>query len=135
MNRLLAGFILVGATVRQILIANAKAQVVKSHPILLLASTSNNTSTLRLQHSRRRTILGGEIRSFDFVRDQGTLKLIGQRPVKILFDERTRASRDRSNIRLNDLGQADMFREPVKLLVPVTSNVIRVGQPARIAFR
>ena len=40
------------------------------------------------------TILGGEIRNFDPVRDQFSLQIYGQRPMKILFDERTQVYRD-----------------------------------------
>jgi hypothetical protein len=112
------------------------------------------------------------------VRDELTLKVFGQRPVKILFDERTQVYRDGKKISLRDLGSADhasiqtvldgtnvyalsihmlsrspegeyqsrvlnynpetreltvssvLFREPIKLLVPVNTPVARVGQAA-----
>jgi hypothetical protein len=50
------------------------------------------------------TIFGGAIRNFDPVRDQFTLNVVGQRPMRILFDERTRVFRDGSKIKLRDLG-------------------------------
>jgi hypothetical protein len=50
------------------------------------------------------TIFGGAIRNFDPVRDQFTLNVIGQRPMRILFDERTHVFLDGSKIRLRDLG-------------------------------
>jgi hypothetical protein len=53
------------------------------------------------------TILGGEIRSVDPVRDELTLKVFGQRPVKILFDERTQAFIDGKKISLRQLSHAD----------------------------
>lgn len=50
------------------------------------------------------TIFGGAIRSFDPVRDQFTLNVVGQRPMRILFDERTRVFRDGAKIGLRELG-------------------------------
>jgi hypothetical protein len=53
------------------------------------------------------TILGGEIQSVDFVRDQFMLKVFGQRPVKILFDARTQVFLDGKKIALHDLHSYD----------------------------
>jgi hypothetical protein len=50
------------------------------------------------------TVLGGEIRNIDPVRDQLTLKVFGQKPVKVLFDERTQVYRDGKRIALLALG-------------------------------
>lgn len=50
------------------------------------------------------TIFGGAIRNVDPVRDQFTLNVLGQRPMHILFDERTKIFRDGSKIQLRDLG-------------------------------
>lgn len=50
------------------------------------------------------TIFGGAIRNLDPVRDQFTLNVLGQRPMRILFDERTQVFRDGAKIRLRDLG-------------------------------
>ncbi len=50
------------------------------------------------------TIFGGAIRNLDPVRDQFTLNVLGQRPMHILFDERTQVFRDGAKIRLRDLG-------------------------------
>ena len=49
------------------------------------------------------TIVGGTIRYLDLVRDQFSLALYGQRPMKILFDERTQVFRDGVKIPLRDL--------------------------------
>ena len=46
----------------------------------------------------RSTVMGGEIRDVDLVRDQFTLKVFGGNAVKILFDERTRVYRDGKQI-------------------------------------
>jgi hypothetical protein len=53
------------------------------------------------------TIFGGEIRNVDPVRDQLTLKVFGERPMKILFDERTQVFRDGARISLRDLSPSD----------------------------
>ena len=51
----------------------------------------------------RSTILGGEIRNLDPVLDQFTLHVFGQRPMKILFDERTQVYRNGVRIPVRDL--------------------------------
>lgn len=53
------------------------------------------------------TVLGGQIQKVDPVRDQITLGVYGQKPVKILFDERTELYRDGSKIPLHDLSLSD----------------------------
>jgi hypothetical protein len=128
------------------------------------------------------TILGGEIRRIDPVRDELTLKVFGQRPIKILFDERTEVFRDGKRVPLRNLGPVDhasvqtlldgtdvyalsihiltlapegeyqgrvltynpetseltmssvVLREPIKLMVPSSTQVVRVGQPAFTAL-
>jgi len=51
------------------------------------------------------TILGGEILNVDPVRDQLSLRPFGEKPMKILFDERTRVYRDGKTIPLRELGR------------------------------
>jgi hypothetical protein len=53
------------------------------------------------------TIFGGEIHAIDPVRDELTLKIYGQRPMKILFDERTELYLDGKRIPLHDLRPED----------------------------
>jgi hypothetical protein len=53
------------------------------------------------------TILGGEIRFVDPVKDEILLKAYGQKPVKILFDERTQVFRDGKRIPLLSLHTTD----------------------------
>jgi YD repeat-containing protein len=52
------------------------------------------------------TVMGGEIRSVDPVRDQFTLKVFGGHPVKILFDERTQVYENGKRVDLLDLHPA-----------------------------
>jgi hypothetical protein len=49
------------------------------------------------------TIFGGEIREVDPVRDQLTLRVFGDRPMKVLFDERTQVFRDGKRVSLREL--------------------------------
>src|SRR5579863_10316900 len=53
------------------------------------------------------TILGGQIRNFDPVRDQFSLQIYGQRPMKVWFDERTQVYRDGKRLSIRDLGPED----------------------------
>jgi len=49
------------------------------------------------------TLIGGEIRKVDAVRDQFTLAVFGGRPIKILFDARTQLYRDGIKLSPGDL--------------------------------
>jgi len=53
------------------------------------------------------TIFGGEIKNLDPVRDQLTLAVYGQKPMKILFDERTHVYLDGKRIPLRELARED----------------------------
>lgn len=53
------------------------------------------------------TIFGGAIREFDPVRDRFMLNAVGERPMRVLFDERTQVFRDGKKIALRNLGLAD----------------------------
>ena len=53
------------------------------------------------------TILGGEIRGVNPVLDEFSLRIYGERPMKILFDPRTQIYRNGVRIPVSDLGPAD----------------------------
>jgi len=53
------------------------------------------------------TILGGQIRDVDPVRDQFSLHSYGERPLTILFDERTQLFHDGVKVPLRELGPED----------------------------
>jgi hypothetical protein len=65
--------------------------------------SSADTAKMPPAPSGRSTIFGGEIANLDPVRDQLTLRVYGERPMKILFDERTQVYRDGKRIPLRDL--------------------------------
>lgn len=67
------------------------------------ASSSGALTALPRVPGGTSTIVGGTIRNLDFVRDQFSLALYGQRPMKILFDERTEVYRDGIKVPLRDL--------------------------------
>src|ERR1700744_99168 len=70
------------------------------------ASTADIPAKLRQLPAPPRgksTVIGGEIRSVDPVRDQFTLKVFGAKPIKILFDERTQVFENGQRVRLFDL--------------------------------
>lgn len=52
------------------------------------------------------TVLGGSISVVDPVRDQLVLDVYGQKPMKVLFDERTEVYRDGKKISLREFGPA-----------------------------
>ena len=49
------------------------------------------------------TILGGAIRDVDPVLDRFTLRIVGEKPIRILFDERTQVFLDGKKIPLREL--------------------------------
>ena len=67
------------------------------------ASSSGAAALLPRVPDGTSTIVGGTIRNLDFVRDQFSLALYGQRPMKILFDERTQVYRDGVKVPLREL--------------------------------
>jgi len=103
----LAIIILGGAVCCQLLVVDASAQVADGQPHLTPADAAFNLHALPPAPRGKSTVLGGEIRSVDAVRDQLSLKIFGQRPVTILFDERTQLYRDGNKISLRELAVTD----------------------------
>ena len=69
-------------------------------------SNAGNTPDLPPLPQGKSTILGGEIYRVDPVMDEFQLKVYGEKPMKIFFDERTEVYRDGKRIPLHDLGPA-----------------------------
>jgi hypothetical protein len=107
MGRILTAAMLCGAAIAQMSVAGAKSQVTGPQSALVSASAPVDLSALPPAPRGKSTILGGEIRKVDPVRDELTLKVFGQRPVKILFDERTQVYSDGKKIPLRDLASAN----------------------------
>ena len=70
-------------------------------------STVHNLSAIPPLPHGKSTILGGAIRDVDPVLDRFTLKIVGEKPLKILFDERTQVFVDGKKIPLLDLRASD----------------------------
>jgi len=108
MERIVAGMMLCAMAVVQVPVAHAKSgQVAGPQAELKSDSAPSDFPSLPPAPQGKSTILGGAIKSVDPVRDQLTLKIYGQRPTKILFDERTQVYRDGKPVSLHDLGAAD----------------------------
>ena len=92
----------------QLAVASAQTeQISDGQSTLESASVSENLPSLPSAPQGKSTVLGGTIMSVDQVRDELTLKIVGQRPTKILFDERTQVFRDGRKIPLRDLTSDD----------------------------
>jgi len=109
MKSLFAIAILGGATIAQSSFASAQAPMPISMPHSELKSADGVASIPALPPlpKGKSTIMGGEIQHIDPVRDVLTLKVYGQRPMKILFDERTQVFRDGKKLPLLELGPTD----------------------------
>jgi hypothetical protein len=107
MNCFLAIVVLGAVTTAQLSVADAQSKVASPQSDLMSATASADLSALPPPPHGKSTILGGEIRRVDPVRDELTLKVFGQRPVKILFDERTQVYCDGKKIPLRDLVPSD----------------------------
>jgi hypothetical protein len=103
MNCSLTVIVLGGLTAALLSVADASSQVAGPQSELISATASAKLASLPPAPGGMSTILGGEIQRVDPVRDELTLKVFGQRPVKILFDERTQVYRDGKRIPLRDL--------------------------------
>ena len=179
MDRFLAVVMFSALAVAQVSIASAMSQEIASRqPALQSESAAVDLPALPSVPRGKSTIVGGEIKKVDPVRDELTLKVFGQRPMKILFDERTQVFRDGKKISVRDLGSADhasvqtvldgtsvyaisvhvlsqspegeyqgrvlnynsstreltvssaLSREPIRLVVPESTQIARVGQLA-----
>jgi hypothetical protein len=70
---------------------------------LSAANGHDDVSVLPPLPAGKSTILGGAIRDVDPVLDRFTLGIVGEKPIKILFDERTQVFVDGKKIPLRDL--------------------------------
>jgi hypothetical protein len=109
MERILAAVILSGAMLMPASTARAQSEQLESPASASLKSGElpANLGELPPGPRGKSTIFGGEIRSVDPVRDELTLKVYGERPMKILFDERTLVYLDGKRIPLHELGPED----------------------------
>jgi Domain of unknown function (DUF5666) len=108
MERILAVVMLSGITLLQAPATSAQSgAVAASNPVIKPGTLSGNLPAMPPSPRGKSTIMGGEIREVDPLRDQFSLNVFGQRPIRILFDERTRVYRDGKSISLLELASAD----------------------------
>jgi len=107
MKRIGAVFMLCCAAIAFPAASARSQQIMSSQPAAEPANPSNDLVSLPPLPPGKTTILGGQIRNFDPVRDQFSLRIYGERPLKILFDERTQVYRDGARIPVRELGPED----------------------------
>jgi hypothetical protein len=107
MAKSLAAVVLCGAVIAPLVTASANSEQVPAPQSTSEAAVAwGHLPALPAAPQGKSTVLGGEIVSIDRVQDELTLKVFGQRPTKILFDERTKVYRDGEEIPLRDLTSA-----------------------------
>ena len=108
MEQVIAAMILVGVVTAQMSGAGAMSgQVAIPQSTLTPETTLLDSTALPSVPREKSTIMGGEIQNVDPVRDRFKLRVFGQRPVKMLFDERTKVYLDGKMIPLRDLHSHD----------------------------
>ncbi len=102
MDRFLSAALLGSMAVLTVIPAQSQ-QIPNPQPDMKSAFANADFSPLPALPKGKSTILGGQIRNLDPVLDQFTLRIFGERPMKILFDERTQVYRNGVRIPLRDL--------------------------------
>lgn len=104
MDRYLKAAVLSSALVMLMSTSISRAQQVsKQQTDMKSAFTTADFSALPALPRGKSTVLGGQITQIDPVLDQFTLRIFGQKPLKILFDERTQVYRDGTKVPIRDL--------------------------------
>jgi hypothetical protein len=104
MDRFLTVVMFAGAMMAPLRLAHAQTRAMPDRQADLESATATGDfSALPAMPHGKSTILGGEIRNVDPVLDQFTLRTVGQRPMKILFDERTQVFKNGNKIPLREL--------------------------------
>lgn len=96
--------IMLGAMIVSGTMARAQSPAMANRPADLESATATGDfSALPALPGGKSTILGGEIRNVDPVLDEFTLRIVGQHPMKIYFDQRTQVFRNGTRIPLHEL--------------------------------
>ena len=104
MERLQTAVVLASLAMAPLSIVHAQSQPVTApQPDLRSATTTGDFNVLPPLPRGKSTILGGQIRNVDQVLDQFTLGVVGQRPIKIYYDERTQFVRNGTIVPLREL--------------------------------
>ena len=103
MDRFLRAAVFSSAFAALFTASHAQSQAPNQQPDMKSAFTTADFSSLPAMPRGKSTVLGGQIAKVDPVLDQFTLRVFGEKPVKILFDERTQVYRNGTKIPLRDL--------------------------------
>lgn len=103
MNRFFTLVMLAAVTVSGTIARAQSPAIANGTADLESATATGDFSALPAMPRGKSTILGGEIHNVDPVLDQFTLRIVGQHPMKIYFDERTQVYRNGTRIPLHDL--------------------------------
>jgi hypothetical protein len=82
-------------------------QSANPHNELMSENTSHESIALPAMPRGMSTVLGGQLRDIDLVRDEFSLKVFGQRTMKIRFDARTLVYLDGKSVSLRNLRSGD----------------------------
>jgi hypothetical protein len=107
MNSVLAIIMLGGMIVSQITTADAQSQMPDPQLPPKSFELPTDLPALNSAHHGKSTLLGGSILSVDPVRDELTLRVVGMRPLRILFDEYTAIYRDGNKSLLRNVAPGD----------------------------
>jgi hypothetical protein len=106
MNCILALIVLGGLATAQLSVADARAQTAgqQSTP---RSTRALDSPALPTAPNRKSTVLGGEIKRVDSVRDALIMEIFGQHPIEVFFDQRTHVYLDGKPIPLGALSPAN----------------------------
>lgn len=108
MTRSLAVIALIGPTILcSVPLSAQSAQQLSAQAASAATASSGDSAKIPPAPPGKSTIMGGQIRNVDPVRDQFSLLVYGEHPVKILYDERTQVYHDGTRVSLRELGPED----------------------------
>lgn len=109
MNRWFVGILLSGFAMCPAVAAHAQAGKLSGPQAALAADNASGERAALppLPPPGTSTIFGGAIRQVDPLRDEFSLDIYGQHPMKVLYDERTQVFRDGKRIPVDDLRPVD----------------------------
>ncbi|WP_109485587.1 hypothetical protein [Occallatibacter savannae] len=87
--------------------ADAQSQASSAEPEVTPTTHLKSVATIPPLPKGKSTILGGSIRDIDPVLDRFTLNIVGEKPMRILYDQRTQLFVDGKRISLNQLHPAE----------------------------
>ncbi len=100
--------VLVMAMLGGVFLSQSSAATAPSQAAMSASSVRTETTAARLTDvpampKGKSTVMGGSIKDVDQVRDRFVLNVYGEKPMRVLYDERTQVFRDGKRISLRDL--------------------------------